>query len=212
MKWDMSLHKFCANYPFGPREYLLEKSHLTCLYLVCSVRLKNSQSRYWYIRMHNFGPQSGRNCLIGPKVFFRNFTGVIFINLLCPIMLQSLKIFFNVDPEIKRCIILAQNWNKLPIWWKRQFFWEFHLSDLCQFIVPYHSAKFEKKSLRQILRQTCIILGLDQHCPFGTEDNFFLLQKNIYTKIYIQTKKISNRKQLQLRKCYNCIILLPKWS
>ena len=150
--------------------------------------LKNSQSRYWYIRMHNFGPQSGWNCLTGPKVFFRNFTGVIFINLLCPIMLQSLKIFFNVGPEIKGCIILGQNWNKLPIWCKRQFFWEFHLSDLCQFIVPYHSAKFEKKkSLRQILRYNCIILGLGQHCPFGTEDNFFLFF--FFMKIYIQTKK-----------------------
>ena len=99
-----------------------------------------------------FGPQSGQNCLLSPKEeFFGNFTGVIFIYLLCPIMLQSLEIFLNVDLETKGCIILHHNWDKTAHLVQTAIFMEFHISNLCQLIVFYHAAEFQKISLRQIL-------------------------------------------------------------
>ena len=61
--------------------------------------------------LHNFGPQLGYNCPFGPKKIFPEISCVnmISLDLLFPIMLQSLKKSFRADPEIYACIILSHN-------------------------------------------------------------------------------------------------------
>ena len=49
----------------------------------------------------NFGPKLGHNLTFGPKEHFsKNVTGVIFLYILWPIMLERLKKILRADPEI----------------------------------------------------------------------------------------------------------------
>ena len=86
--------------------------------------------------------------------FFGKFTWVNLICFLCPIILQSLKETLKQILRYKLPSFWATIEPRLPILPKRVWFLHkvHFISDLNLFIAPYHSAKFEKKSLDCILR------------------------------------------------------------
>ena len=106
---------YCITWPIILSDFLYFFRYWT----ICALQLLVSQTL-----MSHLSQNWCNNCPFYTKEdFLVNFISLIYIYLLCPIILQSLKKkIFRVDPELKACVVLGQNWTKIAYFIKKWIF------------------------------------------------------------------------------------------
>ena len=158
----MRCHLWTQNGPFVPNDKIFCKNHqynfhafLGPFYYVKLKKILIENPEWWWfilgIKYPN-GPIQKlfeeNNSYNWPK---RWFFGKFYLRTFPLLILpkydgKSEEKILKVDPEIYACVILSHNLTKLPICLKREFFGKFYFSDFSVLFVPYHAAKFEKKT------------------------------------------------------------------